>query len=289
MVRRSIKFLLACVLVVVGLLVLYVLFPPGPVRPGQTTQISWLQLRPGLHRDVLSAVLSSASQKPNTETTQRIGVHRWHTGDRLYFNASASTVVRPHHCIRLCLLVLTPTVLNGFALRSFEAGHLRAAASYGRLVRVFHPSERVRFQSSYLSAQALESIEQRVAAYQSLASRATPEEFANLNRSILIAQDNWMSVLAQVRSAGDAKAMVRLEIRALGELGRIEEMAMIYAIAVAESVVNFSDVFFCRLFVLAFTGRVESVRSLLSRQLRSLRSERKAYWTFIASPGGGSP
>jgi hypothetical protein len=128
----------------------------------------------------------------------------------------------------------------------------------------------------------------QVAVHHSLASRATPEEFANLNRSILIAQDDWMGVLAQVRSAGDAKPMVRLEIRALGELGRIEEMAMTYAIAVAESVVNFRDVFFCRLYVLAFTGRVDGVCSLLSRQLRSLSSERKAYWKFIACQAAGT-
>src|SRR5882757_276818 len=43
MLRLSIKFLLCCVLVIAGLLILFVLFPPGAVKPGQATQISGLQ------------------------------------------------------------------------------------------------------------------------------------------------------------------------------------------------------------------------------------------------------
>jgi hypothetical protein len=91
-----------------------------------------------------------------------------------------------------------------------------------------------------------------------------------------------MGVLTQVRSLADAKPMTWLKIRALGELGRLKEMAMTYAIAVAESNLGHRDSLWCRLYVLAFTGRVDGVQSLLSRQLRSLSSERKAYWTFIA-------
>src|SRR5206468_5689865 len=136
--------------------------------------------------------------------------------------------------------------------------------------------------------QALGSIEQKVAAYRALASRAAPEEFAVLNCSILVAQDDWMGVLTQVRSMDDAKPM-GLEIRALGELGRVEEMAMTYAIATAESVLAPSNLLYCRLYVLAFTGSVEGVQSLLSRQLRSFSSERKAYWTFIACRAAGAP
>jgi hypothetical protein len=82
--------------------------------------------------------------------------------------------------------------------------------------------------------------------------------------------------------------MLWLEIRALGELGRVDEMATIYAIAAAESSLEPSDSLWCRLYVLAFTGHVDSVQSLLDRQLRSLSSERKAYWTFIACQAAGT-
>jgi hypothetical protein len=97
-----------------------------------------------------------------------------------------------------------------------------------------------------------------------------------------------MGVLTQIRSIGDAKPMTCLEIGALGELGRVEEMAMTYAIAVAESRLEREDFLWCRLFVLAFTGHVDGVQSLLSHQLRSLSSERKTYWTFIACQAAGT-
>jgi hypothetical protein len=156
MARWSIKFLLACVLVIVGLLVLYVLFPPGPVRPGQTTQISWPQL--GV---VFSVMFLSALAIASLEKLQIPGRHTWigvHSG--VLVTGFISMPLFPQWCglitaATYALLVLMPNVLNGIAQRRFEAGHWRAAASYGRLVRIFHPSERVRFQSSFLSAQAL--------------------------------------------------------------------------------------------------------------------------------------
>jgi hypothetical protein len=96
-----------------------------------------------------------------------------------------------------------------------------------------------------------------------------------------------MGALSQVHSMSDEKAMAWLEIRALGEFGRVEEMAMTYAIAVAESRLASNDLLFCKLYVLAFTGRIDAVQSLLTSQLRSLSSERKAYWTFIACQAAG--
>ena len=98
-------------------------------------------------------------------------------------------------------------------------------------------------------------------------------------------------MLAQVRSAGDAKAMVRLEIRALGEprRSRRRDGPVIYAIAVAESSLEFQR----RSFLRAVRPGIHRYAlivsdSLLSRQLRSLRSERKAYWTFIARQAAGA-
>jgi len=288
MLRSSIKFLLYCVLVIVGLLILFVLFPPGAVKPGQATQISGLQFWL-----VYTAIFFSIIPLVRLAKSRIPGRHSWiavHSG--VLAIGFTSMPLLPQWCGLITastyvLLVLTPNVLSGLASRRFRAGHLRAAASYARLLPLFHPSRHTRFYSSFLSAQALASIEQKVAAYHALASRAPPEQFAGLNCSILLAQDDWMGVLTQIRSMGDAKPMIYLEIRALGELGRVEEMAMTYAIAVAESSLAPSDTLWCRLYVLAFTGRVDGVRPLLSRQLRSLSSERKAYWTFIACQAAG--
>lgn len=251
--------------------------------PGRTTQISGLQL--GL---TYAAMFFSMVPLVRLAKSRIPGRHSWigvHSGVLAIGFISMPLLPQWSGLVTASayvLLVFTPSVLSGFASRRFEAGHLRAAASYARLLPLFHPSRHIRFYSSFLSAQALASVEQKVAAYRALASRATPEEIAVLNRSIVVAQDDWMGVLTQVRSMDDAKPMAWIEIRALGELGRVEEMAMAYAIAIAESVLAPGNLPYCRLYVLAFTGRVDGVRSLLSRQLRSLSSQRKAYWMFIA-------
>jgi hypothetical protein len=284
-VRWSLKFLLCCLLVIIGLLVAFILFPPAGLAP----QISGTQL--GLTYAVMFVSIIAVVRLAKS---QRPGRHCWiavHSGVAAICLVSMALPPQWSGLITISavvLFVLTPNVLNDLASRGFAAGHLRAAASYARLLCFFHPSKEFRFQSSFLSAQALGSIERKVGACRALASHATPEELAVLNCSIFVAQDDWLGVLTQVRSMGDAKPMAWLEVRALGELGRVEEMAMTHAIAVAESVLKPSDVLSCRLFVLAFTGRVEGVRSLLSRQLRSLRSERKAYWTFIACQAAGA-
>jgi hypothetical protein len=283
MIRRSLKNLLSWAVVIAALLVLSVLLPHGPTRPGQTTQISWFQL--GL---TYAAMFLSAFSLARLAKSQIPGRHSWiavHSG------VLALGVISPPLVPQWCgfitasvylLLVFIPNVLSDLASRRLRSGHLRAAAFFARLLPLFHPSKHVHFYSSLLSAHALPSIKQKAAAYHALASRAPPEEFDRLSCWILVAQDDWMGVLNQIHSMRNAKAMAWLEIRALGELGRVEEMVMTYAIAVAESSLARDDLPWCGLYVLAFTGRIDAVQSLLSSRLRSLSSERKIYWTFIA-------
>lgn len=256
--------------------------------PGQAIQISGLQLSL-----TCAAMFFSAVALMRLAKNQIPGRHSWIA---VYSGVVAlgfvSMPLLPQWCgfitaSAFLLLGVTPNVLSDLAVRRLSAGYARAAASYAPLLPLLHPSRHVRYYSSLMSAHALASTEQKVAAYHALASRAPPEEFERLNCWILVAEDDWTGVLSQLHSMSDAKPMPSLEIRALGELGRVEDMAMTYAIAVAESSLAFNDLPFCRLYVLAFTGRIDAVQSLLSRQLRSLSPERKAYWTFIACQAAG--
>jgi hypothetical protein len=118
--------------------------------------------------------------------------------------------------IGLALLVFTPNVLGNLARRRVEAGYRHAAAFYARLACVFHPSRAMRFQSSFLAAQILGSIEERVDAYKALALHAAPEQSELLNCSILVARDDWEGVLERFRGAGDKlPALIQYKIRAL--------------------------------------------------------------------------
>jgi hypothetical protein len=105
MIRRSIKNLLSWAVVIGALLVLFVLFPPGPARPGPTTQISWFQLGLTYAAMFFSAVpLVRLAKSPNTGTTQLDRGSQWRAGAWLYFTASASTMVRLHHGISLFIV-----------------------------------------------------------------------------------------------------------------------------------------------------------------------------------------
>jgi len=94
-------------------------------------------------------------------------------------------------------------------------------------------------------------------------------------------------VLGWLRSVDNRAGLEWLEIRALGELGHIDEM--ITTDASAESGLSAGNLPFCRLYVLAFSGRADAVRSLLSRQLRFVRPRNKVYWIFVTGQAAGTP
>jgi hypothetical protein len=186
----------------------------------------------------------------------------------------------------LVLFVVAPIMLFVLARRRQAAGYPNAAAFYARPAWVLHPSRHMRLEASFLAAQTLASIEEKIAAYRALLSDATPEQSVSLNSWIAMDQDDWESMLAQSRSAGDKPSALKShEIRALGELGRVDEMIATYASA--ESVLSREGLLVCRLFVLAFGGRTDAVRSLLGSQFRSLSARNKAFWIFIAGRAAG--
>jgi hypothetical protein len=189
--------------------------------------------------------------------------------------------------IGFVLFVFAPGVLRRLALRRSAAGYQRAATLYAHLACVLHPSRQMRFELSFLRAQSLGSTQEKIAAYRALALHSTPEQSALLNCRISMAQDDWEGVLSQFCSAADKMPDLKaFGVRALGELGRVNEMIATYASA--ESGLSPDNLLFSRLFVLAFSGYIDGVRCLLSRKLRFLKSRDKAYWILIASHAAGT-
>lgn len=286
LIKSIVRVLLWVLLIFIGALTVFVLFPSAGVAPGHTPrwpQIPWLLLAM-MFLSFISISLLTKSQNPERLTW--IGIHAGNVGVSFvtfHWSPQWSGIIMAAIFV---LLVYTPNVLGQVASRRASAGHMKAAAFYARLVCLFHPSRQVRFQSSFLRAQALGSTEEKIAAYRSLAAYATPEQFTLLNCYIAWAGGDWEGVLGQIRSTAETTyALKWLEIRALGELGRVEEMAITYVWA--ESDFSANDRLFCRFFVLAFSGHIDGVRFLLSRQLRFLSSRNKAYWSFIAGQAAG--
>jgi hypothetical protein len=93
--------------------------------------------------------------------------------------------------VALVLFVFVPAVLSGLATR--RAGS-RVAAFYARLAYLLQPSRQTRFQSSFMRARALASMEERIAAFRNLASRASAQYSALLNCWISFEQADWEGI-----------------------------------------------------------------------------------------------
>jgi len=181
------------------------------------------------------------------------------------------------------LLILVPAIAGRRAQEQLAAGRVRQAAGAMRLASWFHPSRLLRFYARFFAAQALGPIDAKVAAYAALERTATPEQAVMLGQWTAIARDDWTSVLDQVHAASRSPV---LEIRALGELGRIDE-----TIAICAALPRRFDrtaLVHCRLYALAFGGRREVVAALLRGRLKHVADRSKAYWSFVAAQAAGA-
>lgn len=156
LVKSIVRLLLWGVVVAIGMLTVFVLRRAFHVLDVQTSVAF------GLMFVSLLAISSLAkSQAPDWKTW--IGVHAGIVAAGI---AAVSWVPQWSGYIvgiALVLFAFAPSVLRRLALRRAAAGYERAAAFYARLACLFHPSRQIRFDSSFLTARALGSIEKRVA------------------------------------------------------------------------------------------------------------------------------
>jgi hypothetical protein len=103
-----------------------------------------------------------------------------------------------------------------------------------------------------------------------------------LDSLIAFARDDWAGVLAH---SGGVPHLEFFALRALGELGRVEEMTA--AFAAWQPYVRGRELALWRLMVLACAGRIGGVHAMLRRQARFLRPDRAAYWSFVAASTAG--
>ena len=180
--------------------------------------------------------------------------------------------------------VLAPRLLLHAAHSQAVRGRMRAASLYERLACLLHPTPSLRFQASVNAAMSHGSIEQKVTALRALFQRASAQHQAALDAYIAIVQGHWNAVLECIHRVDDRlrPAFRVWEIRALGELGRLDEMVQAFSKDKIDPIRR--DNYFCYLFVLAFAGRLDSVRLLLARE-PSLHS--RDYWLAIAATGSG--
>jgi hypothetical protein len=182
----------------------------------------------------------------------------------------------------LVALIFAPNWLASLSRRQSTAGWRRRAAFSWRLASWLHPSRAMRFYAGVVRAGALPSTDAEVAAYASMRQDATPHELRILDCATAWAHDDWTGVLDHSRDVPELKGY---EIRALAELGRVDET--IAAIATLWPKPRGRDLDHCGLIALAVAGRIDGVRTLLQGKLRFVRPDVVAYWSFIAATAAG--
>lgn len=189
--------------------------------------------------------------------------------------------------------VLAPIAATTLSRRSVMLNKPERAAVLARLAAILHPADRTRFNAATLRALAAPTQAARVNALLDLKSGylktgASADQAAQLDVLAARHADDWRGVLTLVRRLPvHSTDMVGLEIRALGELGQIDEMARSYD-AAREHLLA-SDGADVQLFVLAFGGKTNAVEILLERAGGSFDADTRRYWTAIARRAAGEP
>ncbi|MDX2288497.1 MAG: rhomboid family intramembrane serine protease [Hyphomicrobiaceae bacterium] len=196
-------------------------------------------------------------------------------------------LVLPEWAALLTALVVVPGLLVPIALMRIVQNRMmmsrwRDAARSARLLASLHPSRRAVFEADLAEAIAQAEETGDTESLRVLA-RDNKDGLAHVIEPLILSrEDRWDDVLA----ATDATAQISpdalvLRIRALGETGKVDEMAATFA--ANRSRLAMTGLAYGELFVASFLGRGDAVDVLLGGPLRMLEAETRAYWRAIAA------
>ena len=177
--------------------------------------------------------------------------------------------------------VLAPALLTSFSVRRSQMGYPEAAARYARWAARCHPVAANRFSARLLTALTLDGAAGE-SALAALADSVSPEHRPLVDVCRAAAQDDWGRVLVYSRQSDAANELLKpYEIRALGEIGRLNEMVAVFAHA--RAILSGHNLVISKLFVLVFSGRNAAVDRLFEGPLSGMVDEAKFYWRAVAT------
>jgi len=175
------------------------------------------------------------------------------------------------------LLVALPLALLSRSKLAERRGQWKRAARLLKWAALFHPSPWTRFRLTMM----VHGPTEYAAALKQIESSGSRKQRALARLLLAHERRDWKGLLTLSRD-GDApfaEAKPR-EIRALGELGRLDEMVQTYQKAARWLPLDSRRE--CILFVLAFTGRIERVQPLLDRLSSAIDDDSRIYWMGVA-------
>ncbi len=189
--------------------------------------------------------------------------------------------------VMFAALVAAPVWLGRQAVQAHMAGNIPKAARFARIAAILHPSEAQRRNADILSALA-RSAAGDATAMADLADRQGPAARSYVELHGAMERGDWQAALRHARAVPTRNAEVATaEVRALGELGQLDDMVAALMRATGGRMATTSHTLPV-LFTLAFAGRFEAVRNLLDTRLSTLDLDTKTYWAAIADLAAGN-
>jgi len=164
------------------------------------------------------------------------------------------------------LLIATPRTLMNRAKHAVEHGEWKKAARLYRGASVLHPSPWTSYNAAFSRALSGDGTGTHTTALTHIEATGTPKQRALARLVLAQEQRDWQRMLALSR-IGDVPFSVAKprELRALAELGRLDEMVQTYQ--KAKKSLPIPVHFDCMLLVFVFTGCAERVQQLLEGPL----------------------
>ncbi len=183
--------------------------------------------------------------------------------------------------LALLVLVAVPSGLLICAGRRERRGLLHDAARYRRYAAIIHPTSDMKFGATYAAASAHDDPPTAIAALQALSGRRSTAQRLVVQMEILRLQNRWLDMLALAAAHPEHWASLALaELRALGELGRVDDMVRRYDQIRGQLFAGHQSVALA--YVVAFAGRVDLLDGMDALATHPFEIENFAGWRAAA-------
>ena len=185
------------------------------------------------------------------------------------------------------LFVAGPIVLGRLSMKASMAGQSAKAAQLARFSALLHPSPAVKRDADLLDAIARRDSGDDTTALDALAQRQPAEDRGIVEMHAAMGRGDWDRALRLVRDTKKhSDAIAGVEIRSLGETGRLDDMVDAF-IRATRGRLSLQTHLLPGMMCLAFAGRAEAVRNIYEGRLPHSDPEHAAYWVAVAEAASG--
>jgi rhomboid protease GluP len=178
-------------------------------------------------------------------------------------------------------LIAVPGLLLQRSTRAYLEARYAEAARFAKWAARVHPSASMRFHAQMLGALSDDDTARAIGELERMKAGAPPRQRTQIELTQARLEGRWEDVLAILGDpVNDTRGLQEFEIRALGELGRTDEMVAAYERSKAH--LNALSLRNAQLFLLAYLGRPHAVALLRTGKRLPMHPDFLACWEAVA-------